>query len=580
MCGFTVFYSYDQVDEVLNDNVKKSLLSMHYRGPDGKGFWADNKTSMGHVRLSIIGIDNGAQPISDNRGRFQLVCNGEIYNYKDLKKELELKGYDFQTLSDSEVIIYLYQEYGEKLLDKLRGMFAFALWDIESQCLFVARDHSGQKPLYYSKTSRGIVFSSELKAIADSFYEKNNLTLNEMIVNSIYSNTYSLGIDQTFVNEILRVKPAEKITVIDNQVFKKDYWDLHNIMPSTIKDPYKEILEKLRESVQLHLQSDVPVAVLLSGGIDSSAIACLAKEISSEVHAITVGYECKKFKGDERELAQRLAKDKGLIWHNIELSEEEYKNYLSEIVEVMDEPNGDIASFAQWSIYKKSKELGFKVLLSGNGGDELFFGYPGHNITGEFIQFLNRISKTRLMRFSALRWISVIIILIFKNFSDVLFQLEKKINASLLFPNGGQILPEQHYFHFKGEFLEKIYYFLFKVWLPNNCYFLGDKLGMGNSLEVRNPFADHELVELAYSIPMELRYDKKLSKGFLRKALKGVVPDYVLYAKKRGFTPPSDYISEVISNYEYKYLKNVPLNNFASITIDHFLNRYFGKKRK
>jgi asparagine synthase (glutamine-hydrolysing) len=262
-----------------------------------------------------------------------------------------------------------------------------------------------------------------------------------------------------------------------------------------------------------------------------------------KVHAITVGYEDRNFKGDERLIAKRFCKERSIDWHEIVLSTKEFRNNLEEYISLLDEPNGDIASFSQWSIYKKSRELGFKVLLSGNGGDELFYGYPSHNKFASSLDYLARLkqfnltNEKRLLKMLFYTFLnpkqSLILIKHFMtNGHEDISSLLKGCN------DFGEKLEMMSYIQMGKNHQEQIYDFLFNIWLPNNCYFLADKLGMGNSVEVRSPFADHQLIEFTTSIPRVLNNSDSESKMFLRKCFKDMLPDYILNGPKRGFTPP------------------------------------------
>jgi len=584
MCGINGFYKYTEIncqDIAMIDAMNKE---MHYRGPDDSGIWNDNKVALGMVRLSIIGLAKGKQPISNEDKSLVLVCNGEIYNYREIKSNLEQKGHIFSTDTDVEVIIHLFEEKGIDCLNDLRGMFAFALWDKKSDKVFIARDRVGKKPLYYSHDNRGIIFSSELKAIKKYFLT--GYSYDYSVLRHILRYSYPIELTNTHIDEIKRIQPGEYAEISNKGIKKKRYWKKTNTYEfnGSFEDAKKQTLNILRESVRLRLVSDVPVAVLLSGGIDSSAIAALAKESFDDVHAITVGYKG-EHNCDERNIAKRFAAEKGLIWHEMELDVNDFKKYFEEYVSYLDEPVCDVAAIMQWGMYKKAREEGFTVLLSGNGGDELFYGYPSHNITGNNLQilenlrnsFVNRDTKKlkKCVQFMLKNHTKIINFIKSYKYSylDSIF-IEQYKNFEYVWPDKHEIIRQadiNNYFEEEKYGIDKIYSFLFNVWLQANCLFLSDKLGMGNSVELRAPFADSELIEFVSSLPMEYKYNLNNPKWLLKEVLKEIVPDYILYGAKKGFTPPYEIIVNLVNNYNSKFF-GVKLNSYNQVLMDKFLS--------
>jgi len=591
MCGISAIFRYTSISE--SDKKKLSLMNqeMKYRGPDDSGLWYDNHCGLAQVRLSIIGLDNGKQPIVSKDRSLVLICNGEIYNYIELKEELIKKGHVFYTDTDTEVILHLYEDYGTESLQYLRGMFAFCLWDLENQQLFVARDRVGEKPIYYSEIPCGIVFSSELKAILKHYIPEPSIDTSMLLEAIRYS--FPINRKDTYINQIKRLEPGHYLLINKFGMNKEVYWrkENHCNYNGTLKDAIIKTRELLFDSVRICLRSDVPVAVLLSGGIDSSAIAALAKEIGVEVYAITAGYKG-NFDVDERAIAKRFADEKGLIWQDIELNIDDYIAYFEEYSAVVDEPVCDIAAFAQWGLYKKVKELGFKVLLSGNGGDELFYGYPYWNKIGESISALDKHIKIRT----------------FKGYKKKIELLKFAFNNLRYIVNGSYTKPyDEKVFspNFFSSFLafirssgyetdwnninhksfwqsgnmpgiEKVYTTLFNTWLSANCLYLGDRLGMGNSLEVRSPFVDYKLIDFVSSLPIEMKYRSNTPKFLLKKVLHGIVPDYILNASKKAFTPPIIFINELVDMYNYGFFKKGD-KFFNSVFADNLLSNFADK---
>lgn len=574
MCGISALYRFTEFSQDDYLRLEQMNREMYYRGPNENGVWHDNICGLAHTRLSIIGLTNGHQPIYNEQKTLVLVCNGEIYNYKQLKVDLQTKGHVFSTESDSEVILHLYEEYAEKSLDYLQGMFAFALWNIETKQLFVARDRIGEKTLYFSQMPTGIVFSTELKAILKYYIDKPQINPQPLAETIRYN--FPIELRETFIQQVKRLKAGEYAVVDQQGLTLRMYWkrDLSPTFQGTIEEAKNGIVQLMRQSVANCMQSDVPVAVLLSGGIDSSAIAAMAKDCTDEVHVITAGYKG-HFDCDEREVAQRFAKEKGLIYHEVELSVDDFKKNFDEYVAYLDEPVADVASMSQWALYKKAKELGFTVLLGGIGGDELFYGYPYHNQLAAAYQLKNQHlelfpwkgmdKKKAFLRFILKNWKSVL-------FSGYPMKLDDSIPVAWTYKDYTQFAQtgklfiwgdivnfsdiDVHYTFSQKANEDTIYEFVFSRFMTTLCLYLADRLGMGNSVEIRSPLVDYKLVEYVSSLPLHMKYKDSIPKFFLKDALKGIVPDYILYARKRGFTPPLDYIREMNREYQYQYFNS------------------------
>jgi asparagine synthase (glutamine-hydrolysing) len=585
MCGINSIFNSIGISEEHISIVGKMNNEMLYRGPDAQVVWSNDNVVFGHNRLSIIGLDNGNQPIFNKDNTLALICNGEIYNYLELKAELEEEGFQFHTESDCEVILYLYEKMGTAFLSKLRGMFAFCLWDEANQHLLIARDRMGKKPLYYARGAKGIAISSEIKAITHHFLS--SFSINALEVTNALKYSHPLDKLKTVVNEVDKVQPGEYVIFKGDSVTKKAYWSINDIQKKSEHNSFKDTLNVLQTAVDIRLRSDVPVAILLSSGIDSCSVAALAKHCRDEVHAITVGYKSKGT-SDERVVAQKFAKEKNIIYHEIELDQQDFENYFEEYTSVIDEPVCDIAAIAQWGIYKKAKELGFKVLLSGIGGDELFYGYKVHNDFGD-----NWTINQEMKQFFPMNsWKGNIAL------AKYMFQHKKAFNSYFK-----QSL-EKHFTRyynagfnsFIGSFkrsnfmfedrplsitestkngVETIYSYLLNEWLINNCFYQTDKLAMGNSVEVRAPFADNLLIEQVLSIPFQELYLPSNPKGYLKNMMKDDLPDYILNMSKKGFTPPMDYVDNIVKKYNSKFFKS-PLYDYNQVLTDKILHNYYG----
>jgi asparagine synthase (glutamine-hydrolysing) len=443
--------------------------------------------------------------------------------------------------------------------------------------------------LYYSQLQTGLVFSTEIKAIQKFYLDKTQLNGHALAECIRYN--YPIDLKNTYIEQIKRLQAGEYVLVDENGPETHCYWklDLTPCFTGSFEEAKNETLRIMRESVDMCLRSDVPVAILLSGGIDSSALAALAKESSREVHVITAGYRG-QHNCDERDVAKRFALEKGLIYHEVELDTDDFKELFLEYSQYIDEPVCDVSSMSQWALYKKAKELGFKVLLSGLGGDELFYGYPYQNNLAKALELAHRHrelfpwkgidKKTRYIRF------------LIKNWKQILFAgYPMKIDNSIPVPwtyedynkfaKTGKLTYNEEVINFSefdvhfsfhdGAGVEDVYGFTFTRFMTNLCLYLADRQGMGNSVEIRSPMIDHKLVEFVACLPLEMKYKQDESKYFLKETLKGLVPDYILFAQKRGFEPPFSFINELISNYEYQIIKSDSIF-FNSMLTDRLLN--------
>lgn len=586
MCGISAIYRFTEITDSDKYKLVQMNQEMAYRGPDGEGFWNDSTCALAHKRLSIIGLQNGAQPLSNPDGSLLLVCNGEIYNYKELKQQLSSQGYSFHTESDSEPILYLYDLYGTECLQHLRGMFAFCLYDAKRKRLFVARDRVGEKFLYYSQLPTGIVFSTELKAILKYYVE--NPQINAHALAEAIRFNYPIESHQTFVEQIKRLEAGQYAIIDDSGLSLHRYWRRKHlpVFEGTSDDAKDRFLHLFRESVTNCLQSDVPIAVLLSSGIDSSAIAAMAKETGQEIHVITAGYKGEHSQ-DERIIARRFAKEKGLIYHEIELDQSDFKSLFKEYPIFIDEPVSDVSAMSQYALYKKAKELGFTVLLSGIGGDELFYGYPWYNMLAKSIRlhrdhmsfFPWKKKKSQFIRFFVKNWKNILyagyptvklddappVSWTYEDYKEFAYSAYaiiqqdrvcfKDIDVHYSFPNDSSI--------------DTVYDFLFSKFLCNLCLYLSDRLGMANSVEVRSPLLDYRLVDFVSSLPVYMKFKDEKPKLFLKDCLKGIVPDYILKGSKRGFEPPWAFIKEMCKEYTYNtmHAESVFYNSMLADTL-------------
>lgn len=503
-----------------------------------------------------------------------LMCAGSIYNHIELKAILESKGHCFTSNHDVEVIIHLYEEYDKDCLIHLRGTFGFCLYDAKKNELFAARDRMGEKTLYYSEIPGGVVFSTELKTILKDYIADPQLDIEQLMGSVRY--TGPIDNEKTYIKQIKRLGAGEYICVNEHGLKRYTYWNRHlfreNRINVSLDEAKKNIETLLRESVNYSLQTDKPLAVMLSGGIDSSLVAKLAKDTGREVHTITAGYKglhaC-----DERDVARRFAAEQGFIHHEIELDEQDFRHCFEEFTQAMDEPITDSAAMAQWALFKKVKSLGFDVLLGGMGGDEMFFGYPYWNALGESYAlkkyheslFPIRKNKKKYLDFILHNWRKVLYAHHPYEISDKSFCYWMRddyyrfaqnatcmhggnsynisqVNLNMPFPN----VPI-------GQEIEGIYDFQIDNIMTRAYLYLSDREGSGNDLEVRSPLIDHKLVEYVSALPMEVKYKHGVPKYLLKETLRGIIPDYILFAQKRGFTPPNTFVQNVVDHYQYQF---------------------------
>lgn len=594
MCGINAVYRYSEISTNDLQKVRNMNDKMRYRGPDGEGYWHDAHCALGHVRLSIIGLSSGAQPIFNQDKSLVLICNGEVYNYRELQKELAAKGYTCITDSDCEVILYLYELYGADCVHHLRGMFAFCLYDTKEKQLIVARDRIGEERVYYAEVPCGVVISSELKTILQEYISQPQLNVESLLAPIRF--TGGISPRDTFVEQIKRVLPGEMLIINANGVQRKRYWERKRTYDyaGTLEQSKEKTLELLHEAVDIEMRSDVPVAITLSGGVDSSAVAAIAKRCGHEVHTITTGYTGSHAQ-DERSVAKRFAGEQGFYYHEIELSEKDYIDSFDELTAYLDEPMTDSTAIAQWAMFKKIKDLGFKVLLGGMGGDELFYGYPAWNKLGESLRlrreheaifpWKGQEKKMHWLRFlqQHLKWVLCAgypAKLEDKSYGwwihDDYYRFLKDATLTL---KGETISLEDYQYKVQkgyplcalGKEVDAIYNDCIDTVMTQAYLYLSDRLSMGCSLEGRSPLLDYKLFEHVMSLPLEYKYVPGKPKQYFKDVLAGIIPDYILYASKRGFSSPPSFINYVAQNYQYKCFKS-DYKFYNSVIVDQLLS--------
>ena len=539
MCGFVGY-----IDNTKNKDktIKKMNDKIKHRGPDSQGYYIDDYIALGFRRLSIIDLKNGDQPMYNIDKSIVIVFNGEIYNYKEIKKDLIKKKYKFKTNSDTEVLLNAYIEYKEKVLNKLRGMFSFVIYDKNKKEIFAARDFFGIKPFYYYKDEDVFMFGSEIKSFIENPNFKKDLNL-EALKNYL-TFQYSPGED-TFFNNVKKLLPGHYLKYKNNKIEIKQYYDLKLKKENKSKEYYLKNLEKaLDSSIKAHKVSDVEVGSFLSSGVDSSFIATKSKINKT----FTVGFENKNY--SEIDYAKDLSKK--IKVENISkiISKEEFFKEFSKIQYHMDEPIADPAAVALYFVSNiASKHL--KVSLSGEGADEIFGGYKTYQEPFFFpsyykIPFLIRKYIGKLAGLLPEKRGLNILVRRSKRLEDryvgnAFIFSEKEIKNILKYKSNTkfQDLTKNYYKDLEDfDDVSKMQYIDLNFWLVGDILLKADKMSMANSLEVRVPFLDKEVFEIGKKIPTKYKVDNKETKKIFREISSKVLEDKVSKKEKLGFPVP------------------------------------------
>jgi len=559
MCGFIGFVASGANAPEFVDAVTRSLPCMRHRGPDDFGTWNDEDVVFGFNRLAIVDLDHSQQPLvwgpADNPERYTLVFNGEIYNYVELREELTAAGLTFTTEGDSETIVVGYHHWGADVVEHLRGMFAFAIWDTQEKVMFAARDQFGIKPLYYATTDAGTVFASEKKSILEMATELGlDLSLDRRAIEHYVDLQYVPEPESLHAN-IRRVESGCTVTlrpggtVVDKRYFKPTF-PVQPVPKGMEQELFDRIARVLEDSVEKHMRADVTVGSFLSGGIDSTAIATLAKRHNPNLLTFTTGFEREGY--SEVDVAAESAAAIG-VEHIVKVvSPEEYAGAIPKIMWYLDDPVADPSLVPLFFVAQEARKH-VKVVLSGEGADELFGGYtiykeplslaPFEKIPSPLLKGLRQLGKV----------------------------LPDGVKGKSLLDRGTQTMEERYYGNarsFNFEQLQRVlpwakeewdhkevtapiydvsrdmdpvarmqHLDLF-TWMRGDILVKADKINMANSLELRVPFLDKEVFKVAETIPTDLKIANGTTKYALRKAMEQIVPPHVLHRKKLGFPVP------------------------------------------
>lgn len=574
MCGIAGALSFSQSDFKLTaDYLIRMRDSMAHRGPDGAGIWLsdDKKIGFGHRRLAIIDLSDAAnQPMSNDGGDVWVVFNGEIYNHADIRHELNLlRNYKWKTQhSDTEVIIHAYEQWGINCISKFQGMFSIALWDSSKKELFLIRDRVGVKPLYYSIHNQRVVFASEIKALLEDPEQKREVNEEAFFH---YLSFLTVPAPNTLFAGIYKLSPGTWIKFNERGEFiKHRYWDamdsIYDSSGLSEEQVAQKVLTELKRSIKLRMVSDVPVGVFLSGGIDSSANAVLNSECSLDsIDTFSIGYEG-SYTSYQNELlyAKKVATQIDARYHEKLLNAHDLIEFLPIMAKLQDEPLADPVCVPVYYVSKLARESGVKVCQVGEGADELFCGYPHWKFMLSLQKSLNLLRpflpiNSLLKIFKAFgkgdRWYCEYLdrfhhqLPIFwgaEVFNDA---QKKKLLSSRMLEKYGKlnswVAIESIWHNYvnkatRPDPLQWMTYLDLNFRLPELLLMRVDKMSMGASIEVREPFLDHKLIELALGIPQDIKIKNGVLKSILKKALRGLLPDEILDRKKQGFAAPID----------------------------------------
>jgi asparagine synthase (glutamine-hydrolysing) len=554
MCGILGKINYASGKPVSEAELKRPLFEMLHRGPDDEGVLADRHCGLAMRRLKIIDLEGGHQPVFNEDRSLAVVLNGEIYNYRELKKELE-GSHRFATNSDTEVLLHLYEEYGERCLDKLNGMFAFAVWDARREELFIARDRAGVKPLFYADLGGSLYFASELKSLL-AFHGMPREVDQQALAN--YLSFYYVSSPRSIFKHIRRLPQGHFIKVAKKKAEIRQYWH-YRFRPRKMSETEAaaRIEAALLSSVKRQLISDVPLGVFLSSGLDSTAIVAMMSKLGVKPKTYTVGYE-NGGTYNELEEARLVAKKYGTEHHECVFGPEDAIRNLPKLVSGFAEPHGDWTYLAMDRLSAASRG-DITVALTGSGGDELFAGYPTLTAAkvGRFYQYLPGPVKSALK--AAADRLPV---------STRRLSLDFKIKS---FTRGAAFRPEVAHMKYKeilspeeiralmphlkhsdpfevyaqhlplvaGEtLLNRLLYLDLNVFLPCCALHSMDLATMFNSQEARVPLLDNEMLELSEQLPLDLKIKGFTTKYMLRKALRQYLPEEILKMPKKGFNMP------------------------------------------
>ncbi len=553
MCGIAGIYRFRSERPVEPGELRTMGACLAHRGPDDEGYFEDGPLGLAHKRLTILDTSSrGRQPMFSEDGSTAIIFNGEVYNFVELRAELEAKGHSFRTTTDTEVVLRLWEVMGEGFLERLNGMFAFAIWDSRRQALFIARDRLGIKPLYYTLDDDGLSFASEVKALLAVSGRKPGVDLDML---DAYMSVGYVPTERTLFQGIEKLQPGWCATVDRDGLRLRQYWDLKP-EPEDLSEEecVEQALELLRDSVRIQLRSDVPLGVFLSGGIDSSAVVALMHEMGiRDIRTFTVAYDFGPAY-DETRYARMIAQKFNTRHREIFVTPKDFQDFIPSLVWHMDEPVTESAAISLYFVSKLAKE-DVTVVLSGEGSDEVFGGYPIYkymqtleryrmlpaglrqNVINPTLNLLGgKWRKYTTLSDKPLRERYLGVSFYETPMKDALYrpEIRKIFNG-----HGMPSLVQPYYDKAAGlDPLHQMMYLDVKSWLPDDLLIKADRMTMASSLELRVPFLDHRVVELGGRIPARFRIKGWTTKYILKKAMERYLPHEILHRGKMGFPTP------------------------------------------
>jgi asparagine synthase (glutamine-hydrolysing) len=609
MCGIAGILFDDTAPPHARAAIEGMTTALTHRGPDESGYHVDARAALGHRRLSIIDLKTGQQPMYNEDHTICVVFNGEIYNFQEVRERLLAEGHVFRTNSDTETIVHAYESWGERCVERFRGMFAFAIRDLRHDRLFLARDRFGKKPLFYASYNGKFVFASEMKAIlTDPAFARQ---IDEEALAAYFMFSY-IPAPLTIFRGIRKLLPGHVLTVEQGRVRETQYWDV-TFAPDrkrTEADFIEEFTHRMTDAVSMRLISEVPLGAFLSGGVDSSAVvAFMAKASADPVNTFTIGFSggTDAF-DDERKYARMVASRYQTNHREFEVHPE-VAGLVEKIVRSFDEPFADDSTIPSYFVCQIAREH-VTVALSGLGGDEAFCGYerylgfyvsqwynrvPGllrSKLIGPLVDRLpegasggTRVNHIKRFVRSATedegrRYLGFVL-KIGPGYRDRLFG-----ENATQYHAAGMAAEERFLNHYRGapaeDALDRVFYCDVKTYLPDDILALTDRLSMCHSLEIRVPFLDHELFEFSATIPSEMKLKWLRKKYVLKKALRDVLPAPILTHKKQGFVGPMSswlrgalrqYVLDVLAPHRLARHGLLNEHTVARILSDHFGGR-------
>ncbi|HOK41807.1 MAG TPA: asparagine synthase (glutamine-hydrolyzing) [bacterium] len=603
MCGICGIYNYKTEVEVKKEILIKMNNSLFHRGPDDEGFYINKEIGLGMRRLSIIDLNTGSQPIFNETNNIITIFNGEIYNYIELRGALTKKGHVFKTKSDTEVIVHLYEEYKDDFVHQLNGMFSIALYDKENKKLLLIRDRFGEKPLFYFENEDGIYFCSEINGLLETNkISRDNIDLKGL---HYYLSYYYFPLYHTIYKQIKRVPPGSML-IINKNLQTKKYWDL-NYDTIKVKDTnfyLEKIKYLLEDSCKLRLRSDVTLGIFLSGGLDSTLITAITQRmVEKPLKTYTLKFKEKSY--DESEIAKLTAEHIGTEHYEFLIEPKIFINNLPLIIKYAGQPHGNWSIVLKYLVSKFAKK-DVTVVLTGEGGDEMFAGYP--TISAYLIS--QKFKKIHPAFWKKILWL-ISKIPASDNYLSFEFKLKKTIKGILL-------NDYENYFSYKEIFsieeikglikkdfiiekyqpaevfdyfanlkpaldiINKLLYFDTNIFMEACVLFESDISSMITSLEARTPMLDYRLAEFLASVPSELKCSQFQTKLILRKLAKEYLPAKILKLKKRGFVAPiSGWLKNELKQFVLEVLSENNINKTKILNYSYvmkILNEHFNSK--